>query len=126
MCCCGKGGCPQWPDRCCLCFSRKGGVVLTGILTILDNICIILLCTYARINEEFWSEGTWTIPSSFHLITLFFNIISRQIQRPIHHEMSIKLLSVWTEKSNESSVKCLLIHFKAKPREFFSLKFFLN
>jgi len=55
MCCCGI--CPQWPDRCCLCFSRKGGVILTGILSILDNICIIAACIYSSIKPEFWDKG---------------------------------------------------------------------
>ena len=54
---CGGGGCPQWPDKCCLCFSRTGGVVITGILTILDNVCIILLCAYAIVDKDFWAEG---------------------------------------------------------------------
>jgi len=54
---CGGGGCPQWPDKCCLCFSRTGGVVITGILTILDNVCIILLCAYAIVDTDFWAEG---------------------------------------------------------------------
>lgn len=49
--------CPQWPDRCCLCFSQTGGVVITGILTILNNICTILLCAYAIVNAKFWAEG---------------------------------------------------------------------
>ena len=57
---CGGGGCPQWPDKCCLCFSRTGGVVITGILTILDNVCIILLCAYAIVDKDFWAEGKTT------------------------------------------------------------------
>lgn len=55
MCC--SGVCPQWPDRCCLCFSRKGGVILTGLLSILDNICIIAVCIYSSINPTFWDKG---------------------------------------------------------------------
>lgn len=51
------GVCPQWPDRCCLCFSRKGGVILTGILSILDNICVIAICIYTSINPQFWVRG---------------------------------------------------------------------
>jgi len=55
MCCCGV--CPQWPDRCCLCFSRKGGVILTGLLSILDNICIIVACVYSSIRPAYWDKG---------------------------------------------------------------------
>ena len=55
------GVCPQWPDRCCLCFSRKGGVILTGILSILDNICVIAICIYTSINSQFWVRGNWNL-----------------------------------------------------------------
>jgi len=58
-----SSSCPQWPDRCCLCFSRTGGVVITGILTILNNICTILLCAYAIVNAKFWDEGYDAIES---------------------------------------------------------------
>ena len=61
MCCQGSKSsgdkCLQWPDRCCFCFSKRGGTVLTGLTSILGNLCLILPCVYAIIKFEFWAEG---------------------------------------------------------------------
>ncbi len=62
MCCCCRdsgGGfcCPQWPDRCCLCFSKRVGAVLTGMYCIIANLAVLLPCVYALIRPKFWTDG---------------------------------------------------------------------
>lgn len=54
MCCPGSCGCPQWPDRCCMCLTKKTGVILTGMWTLLANMVIILPCVYALVRDDFW------------------------------------------------------------------------
>ena len=58
--CCCSCGCPQWPDRCCLCCSKRAGSVFTGLLSILGNLAILLPCVYALVKPEFWAEGEKT------------------------------------------------------------------
>merc|ERR1719361_929741 len=47
--------CPQWPDRCCLCMTKKDGVVLTGLVSMLFDLAFIILCTYTTYEPEIWN-----------------------------------------------------------------------
>ena len=47
--------CPQWPDRCCLCMTKKDGVVLTGLVSMLADLAFIILCTYTTYQPEIWN-----------------------------------------------------------------------
>ena len=70
MCCCRRSSssccdcceCPQWPDRCCLCCSKRAGAVLAGLLSILGNLAVLLPAVYALVRPEFWNEGTASHP----------------------------------------------------------------
>eukprot|EP00095_Tigriopus_kingsejongensis_P010900 maker-scaffold348_size200312-snap-gene-0.27 protein:Tk10900 transcript:maker-scaffold348_size200312-snap-gene-0.27-mRNA-1 annotation:"GL10847" len=55
--CCPSWSCPQWPDRCCLCFNKKVGTFATGVLSILGNLAILVPCIFALIQPEFWAEA---------------------------------------------------------------------
>ena len=51
------GTCPQWPDRCCFCLTKRAGVVLTGLFSILSDFVFIVTCVYASIDNKLWSTG---------------------------------------------------------------------
>jgi len=53
----GSGCCPQWPDRCCLCCSKRAASVLAGLYCVLANLAVLLPCVYALVRPDFWTKG---------------------------------------------------------------------
>ena len=50
--------CPQWPDRCCFCFTKRLGVIVTGLAFCLLDLSVILLCGYTLFfNSNIWDKG---------------------------------------------------------------------
>ena len=62
--------CPQWPDRCCLCMTKKDGVVLTGLVSMLFDLAFIILCTYTTYEPEIWN-----LSKLLFFIFIFFLLI---------------------------------------------------
>ena len=53
----GSSCCPQWPDRCCLCCSKRAASVLAGLYCVLANLALLLPCVYALVRPDFWTKG---------------------------------------------------------------------
>ena len=49
--------CPQWPDRCCFCLSKRTGVVLTGLVSILFDLVSIVTNAYVLVDPDLWRKG---------------------------------------------------------------------
>ena len=57
--------CPQWPDRCCLCLTKKYGVVVTGKVSMLFDFAFIIICFYTVYEPELWNSGK---PKLFNML----------------------------------------------------------
>lgn len=42
--------CPQWPDRCCFCLTKRAGAIFTGFIFCLLDIFVIGACVYTFID----------------------------------------------------------------------------
>jgi len=58
--------CPQWPDRCCFCLTKRAGAIFTGFIFCLLDLFVISACVYTFIdlykfptNSKFslWGSG---------------------------------------------------------------------
>jgi len=50
--------CPQWPDRCCFCFTKRLGVIATGLAFCVLDLLVIFLCGYTLFfNSNMWDKG---------------------------------------------------------------------
>ena len=50
--------CPQWPDRCCFCFTKRLGVIATGLAFCVLDFLVIFLCGYTLFfDSNMWDKG---------------------------------------------------------------------
>ena len=58
--------CPQWPDRCCFCFTKRLGVIATGLAFCVLDLLVIFLCGYTLFfNSNMWDKGKQALCFSY-------------------------------------------------------------
>ena len=49
--------CPQWPDRCCFCLTKRYGVMFTSLFSILSDFFFISCFSYLIYDPMEWNKG---------------------------------------------------------------------
>ena len=52
--------CPQWPDRCCFCLTKRYGVMFTSLFSILSDFFFISCFSYLIYDPMEWNKGKKT------------------------------------------------------------------
>ena len=100
--------CPQWPDRCCFCLTKRYGVIFTSLFSILSDFFFISCFAYLIYDPLEWNRG--------------------KIKRFVFGCLGVPILVSWSFYDVVSfGVRCLLRLFCRNPTcELSNFEFFLR
>ena len=71
--------CPQWPDRCCFCLTKRAGAIFTGFIFCLLDIFVISACVYTFIDLNKFDKNSvnslWGGGKLFHFFKVLYCVV---------------------------------------------------